>query len=110
MTFPQVLISFKRSVTIKRRQAGSYVNHVWVEAATVDSPLIGSFQPATPEELKSKPEGEEFTAGLKGYIDKAYVVNNGDVIVDGSDNYRVFSVLPWKHHGYNKMIAGLIDA
>ena len=110
MTSPQVLISFKRSVTIKRRQAGSYVNHVWVENATVDSILIGSFQPATPKELESNPGGEEFTAGLKGYIDKAYAVNNGDIIVDGSDSYRVFSVLPWQHHGYSKLVAGLIDA
>ena len=110
MTFPQVLISFKRSVTIKRRQAGIYVNHVWVEDATVDSALIGSFQPATPKELESNPSGEEFTAGLKGYVDKAYSVSIGDVIVDGSDSYRVFSVLPWQYHGYHKLVAGLIDA
>ncbi len=110
MTFPVIPLAFQRTVKIQRRQAGNYVNGRFVEPALIESSLIGSVQPATPKELRSKPEGEEINEGIKIYTNDIAGVRTTDIIVDGANSYRVFSVTPWNHHGYYKVLAGRINA
>jgi len=99
----------QRIVKIQRRQAGAYLDHTYREGGIVESDLKGSVQPATPKELRSNSEGEDFVEGIKVYSNDAKGIRNTDIIIDGGFNYRVVSVLPWNHHGYYKIVAGLIN-
>ena len=110
MTFPVVPLAFQRVIIIKRRQAGSYVDHRYTEDAAVESNLKGSVQPLTPKELQSLPEGEQVIAGIKVFTADPNGAKNTDILVDGTEEYRVISVLPWNYHGYYKITAGLLDA
>ena len=99
----------QRIVKIQRRQAGAYLDHTYREGGIVESDLKGSVQPATPKDLRSNPQGEDITAGIKIYSNDPRNVRTTDIIVDGENSYRVFSVVPWNYHGYYKIVAGLIN-
>ena len=110
MTFPVVPLAFQRTIKVQRRQAGSYVDGRYIEPALVESDLKGSVQPATPRDLNQTPGGEDVTAGIKVYTNDAAGVKVTDVLIDGTESYRVISKTPWNYHGYYKLVAGLIDA
>jgi len=105
----QVPLFNQRIVKVQRRQAGAYLDHTYREGGIVESDFKGSVQPATPKELKSNPEGEDFEEGIKIYSNDVKGVRNTDIIIDGGDKFRVVSVTPWNYHGYYKIVAGLIN-
>jgi len=108
--FPSVPLFAQRIIRVQRRQPGAYVDGRYVEPALIESDLKGSVQPATPRDLKQTPGGEEVLQGIKVYTNDAAGVKVTDILVDGSESYRVIAKTPWNYHGYFKLIAGLIDA
>ena len=106
MTFPIVLLAFQRTIIIKRAQPGSYIDHEFISGGTIQGSLLGSVQPATSKDLRSQPYGEDFISGLKVYTKDS--VSLTDILEDNSSEYRVIGIVPWQHHGYIKVIAGLI--
>lgn len=105
----QVPLFNQRVVKVQRRQAGAYLDHEYKEGGIVESDLKGSVQPATPKDLRSNPQGEDVTEGIKIYSNDKPSVRTTDIILDGDNSYRVFSVTPWDYHGYYKIVAGLIN-
>jgi hypothetical protein len=98
---------FGRSLTIKRKVPGSYVNGLFVPGAEAQVTIIGSVQPVTGDELKLLPEGNQDREKRKIYttselkIQKAGVgsqVQESDKIsLDGKE----FQVILVESHLYS---------
>ena len=93
---------FRVSVKLYRKNAGSYVNGVWVEGSETLIPITASIQPTTGEEMLSLNEGRR---NKKTYC--LFTSTNVDIIVNGKnpdqveiygERYEVFRVEPWQNH------------
>lgn len=93
---------FRKSLSLTRKGAGSYVDGVWVDGANQALTIKASVQPATPEDLLSLPENRRTAAAYRLYSDFAFRgaledAHNPDRVVIGGENYEVTAVSIWQN-------------
>lgn len=62
-------MGFRKTQTITRVGAGSYVNGVWTDGTASTLIIQASIQPMTMEDMKEAPEGRRFSDMIKMYTD-----------------------------------------
>ncbi len=86
---------FRKSVTIKRKSGGSYVDGQYIDGTTADVILKASIQPATLEDMQELPEGRRSDEVFKMYTKtRMYTVTDENpdfLIIDGIE-YEVISI------------------
>lgn len=97
------------TLTVRRKDPGSYVNGVWVEGTDVpDFTIKASWQPLNGKDLETLEEGERLRVVYKGYTETELfpadplTQEEGDIIEgpDGKD-YEVVNVEPWQNNLIN---------
>ncbi len=100
-------------VTIIRQTKGGYVDGLFVEGQELFIKALASVQPATPQQIKSVPEGER-SADLRAiYINKPiYVAGQfaqvSDSIKFKNTRYKIIAVGDWDDFGYTYGIGVVI--
>ena len=97
--------SFRKSVTIRRKSTGAYINYKWVEDTTpVDIIIQASVQPVGANEMQQLPEGRRTNETFKMYTDiKLRTVdeqNPDDLFIDG-ERFEVISVASYQSNVIN---------
>lgn len=96
----EVLIEkYGKPIFIERKEAGSYVDGLWVDGATSLLPFVASCQPLNGKELQAMPEGERVEKTRKFYIKNEVAIILGrypqkdDVIIEGTEKYKITSTI-----------------
>lgn len=93
----------RKTLTLSRPAAGSYVNGVWVEGAVTQSFFEASVQPLAGKEIELLPEERRNTESYKLFTDtELLTVNtssrrNADIITIDGRNFEVYSVKSWQN-------------
>lgn len=86
-------MGFRKTQTIKRVTAGSYVDGVWVPGTESTFTIQASVQPMTGEDMKALPEGRRMSDHVKAYTSENLQVL-GEVVGLQPDK------LVWRGHDY----------
>lgn len=92
---------FRKPVTVKRTQTGSYIDGFWQEGGVVspDPVILASVQPASQDDMQLLPEGRRVTGAYRVYtndmLNLAIGTQNADrVVINGAD-YEVMAEAGW---------------
>lgn len=92
---------FRKSVTVKRRAAGSYVAGVWTPGALTTTAIQASVQPASAEDMQRLPEGQRQTGAVRIYTNDALRTATGtqeaDIVVTEQGDYEVSVAEAWSN-------------
>lgn len=90
-----IYTGFRKTVEIKRKSGGGYVDGQYIEGTDASIFLKASIQPASPEEMQELPEGRRTDEVFKMYTKtQMFTVtdeNPDHLLIDGQ-NYEVISV------------------
>lgn len=96
-----MITSFRSSVIVKRRAAGTLVNGNWTEGAESTLTILASIQPLRPAEMESLPEGRRTSKAFKLFTsDKLNLVSSAspDRVTLYGESYEVFGESVWQNH------------
>lgn len=91
---------FRKTFTITRHDAGSYVEGVWVEGSESDIDIQASAQPLRPDEVQLLPEARRNEQAFKIYTDAPLQIaepgdsTNSDKITIDGEVFELISVAP----------------
>lgn len=92
----------------RTRAEGSYdEGGRWVPGGLTDTPIMAAIQPATGRQVEDLPEGVRSEA--RSFLWTRAVVRDNDVIIDGTDSFRVLYV--WNRQrdgGFTKAALGML--
>lgn len=103
-----------KTYTVTRANAdGAYSTEdgTFVAGATVTVPVLGSVQPATPEDLVSVPDGDRTRERKRFYSQPALntqdtaALRKGDVVDVDGQLFKVESVGHWANHGKSILVS-----
>lgn len=101
---------FRVPLTIFRKNAGSYVDGIWVEGSETTIPITASIQPTTGEEMLSLPEGRRnkktYSLFTSTHINVIVSGKNPDQIEIFGERYEVVRVDPWQN---NPPVFGIVN-
>lgn len=97
---------FSKTVSLTRKAAGTYdASGNYVEGTPTTINIFASIQPVTGRDLMDVPEGTRTEAEYKLWTREDLQVD--DVIVDGSDQFRVCHTRPRRIFGtFNRVLMG----
>jgi hypothetical protein len=92
---------FRKSVTVKRRAAGSFVAGVWTPGAPSTTTIQASVQPASAEDMQRLPEGQRQTGAVRLYTNDTLLTAKGtqeaDIVVTEQGEYEVSVADVWSN-------------
>ena len=96
-----IFASFRKTLSVKRLQTGSYVGGFWVEGGLVDPAptILASVQPASQDDMALLPEGRRVSGAYRLFTDSALLLANGSqnadrIEIKGAD-YEVMAESDW---------------
>lgn len=97
---------FRSPITLRRPDAGSWVDGRWTSAGTVtDTTITASIQPLTGEEMQELPAGRRLSEAYKMYtstqvrtVQDAGSNQNADRVVFNGKEYEIHEVNPWQNN------------
>lgn len=100
---------FARALTL-RRPTGSFGNEGEFTSTYADSSIVGSVQPATPQELEMLPEGSTVRDVISVWSATEIRMGDGntaepDVLVIDGASFKVIKAEPWGAAGYFRVFA-----
>lgn len=104
---------FRKPLSLFRKNAGSYVNGIWVEGTETEIAITASVQPTSGEEMLSLPEGRRnrktYSLFTSTPIEVIHGLNNStnpDQIEIYGERYEVIQVNVWQN---NPPIFGIVN-
>lgn len=99
---------FVQSYTGKR-QTGAWVKGEWVPGTVSTVNFTGIITPASPKDIDQIPEGDRVTGMMAFYslveIFVTRTTGTSDILVWGSEDYKVVWCNPYSDYGYYKALA-----
>lgn len=96
---------FRSPITLRRPDAGTYVDGRWVGGSVVDSTITASIQPLSGEDMQSLPEARRESEAYNMYtstqvrtVQEAGSDQNADRVLFFGKEFEVWQVRPWQNN------------